>query len=319
MRHGCDRGSPGAAARRPGRPGIGLLLLAALGVPALGVPAARADPGPAGVHTELVRLTTADGRETAGVVYTPLGRVPRAGVALVHGYASNFYSGVVGHLAPALAERGYATIAVNMRDHDAGPKTTLFEENRWDEQAAVDELARRGVTPLALVGVSLGTNRVLYYAAETRDPRIRALGLVAGPGNAFEWNVRRFGREQATRVLEEAQRLQREGRGRELMLVDLGPLGKALYSADHLVSLRGPDTRSDPHRNIARLALPILLVYGTADALVDLEVGRRLRAAATAAPRADLVELAGADHAFSRHRAELADLVARWLGEVLGR
>ncbi len=44
------------------------------------------------------------------------------------------------------------TLAINMRDHDAGPKTTLFEENRWDEQAAVDELARRGAAPLAIVG-----------------------------------------------------------------------------------------------------------------------------------------------------------------------
>ena len=29
------------------------------------------------------------------------------------------------------------------------------------------------------------------------------------------------------------------------MSVDLGPLGRALYSADHLVSPRGPATRSD--------------------------------------------------------------------------
>ncbi len=211
------------------------------------------------------------------------------------------------------------TIAINMRDHDAGPKTTLFEENRWDEQAAVDELARRGVAPLAIVGSSLGANGVLFYVAETHDPRIRAVVLLSGPGNAFEWNVRLFGRERAMQSLEEAQRLQAAGRGKELMLVDLGPLGKALYSADHLVSLRSPQTKSDPFRNIARVTGPVLLVYGTADRLVESEVGRLLKAAATKAPRADLVEIAGADHDFSTHRDELASTLERWLREVFGR
>jgi alpha-beta hydrolase superfamily lysophospholipase len=119
--------------------------------------------------------------------------------------------------------------------------------------------------------------------------------LLGAVGNAFAWNVRQFGRERATQVLDEALRLQREGRGRELMLVDLGPLGKALYSADHLVSLRGPQTRSDPSRNIAQVTAPVLLVYAGADRLVDLETSRTLRSAATRSARADLVEIAGAD------------------------
>ena len=274
---------------------------------------------PVGITTELVRLPTADGQHTDGAVHVPAGRAVRGGVVLVHGFGANFYSGVSAHLAPALAARGFVALAVNLRDHDTGPKTTRFEENRFDIEAAVDELARRGVTPLALVGTSLGTNSVIFHVAETRDPRVRAVVLLAGPGNAFEWNVRQQGRERATQVLEEAQRLQGAGRGRELMLVDLGPLGKALYSADYLVSLRGPQTRSDPFRNLERVTVPALLVYGTADPLVDPEVGRRLKAAATRAPRADLIEIPGADHGFSRHQAELADRVQRWLADVLGR
>lgn len=286
---------------------------------AIGLFATVAGAQPVTVSTEFIRLQTADGRQTAGLVYTPLGRAARAGVVLVHGYGSNFYSGATGHLLRGLAERGFVTIAVNMRDHDAGPKTTPFEENRWDEQAAVDELARRGVAPLALVGESLGTNRVLMYVAETGDPRIKAVVLMSGPGNAFEWNVRQFGRERATQVLEEAQRLQAAGRGKELMLVDLGPLGKALYSADHLVSLRGPQTKSDPFRNIAQVTAPVLLVYATADRLVDRDVGRRLKAAAVRAPRVDLAEIADVDHSFSRHQGELASTIDAWLANALAR
>ena len=289
------------------------------GLLATGVLALAAAAQPTLISTEFIRLATSDGVETAVLVYGPIGRPARGGVVLVHGYASNFYSGSTAILSRGLAERGFLTITTNMRDHDGGPKTTLFEENRWDVQAAVDELARRGVAPFVLVGSSLGTNRVLFYLAETQDPRIGAVVLVAGPGNAFEWNVRRFGRERATQVLQEAHRLQAEGRGKELMLVDLGPVGKALYSADHLVSLRGPQTKSDPFRNIAQVTTPVLLVYGTADRLVDLDVGRRLKAAATRSPRVDLIEIAGADHDFSAHREMLVTAVERWIGGVLGR
>jgi pimeloyl-ACP methyl ester carboxylesterase len=288
-------------------------------VVAVAVLALGAGAQPAAVTTELVRLATADGRGTVGLVYAPVGRAARAGVALVHGYGSNFYTGASAALAPRLAERGFVAIAANLRDHDGGPKTTLFEENRFDVQAALDELSRRGAAPLALVAHSLGTNTALYYAAETHDPRVGAVALLAGPGNAFEWNVRQFGRERATQVRDEALRLQREGRGKELMLVDLGPVGKALYSADHLVSLRGPRTRSDPYRNIAGLAASILLVYSPADALVDPEVGRRLKSAASRALRVDLVEVPGADHGFTGHQDELARIVDGWLGDVLGR
>lgn len=281
--------------------------------------AVSAGAEPLMLATELLRLRAADGRENAGLLYLPAGRAARAGVVLVHGYGGNFYSGAQAVLARALAERGFAALTVNLRDHDAGPKTTPFEETRLDVEAAVLELGRRGIGPLAVTGHSLGTNSVLFYLAEAPDPRVRAAVLLAGPGNAFEWNARQFGRERARQVLEEAQRLQREGRGRELMLVDLGPLGKALYSADHLVSVRGPETRSDPYRNVARVAVPVLVVQAGADRLVDPEVGRRLKAAAVQAGRADLLEIAGADHGFSRHQAELAATVEHWLGEVLGR
>jgi alpha-beta hydrolase superfamily lysophospholipase len=284
---------------------IALLSLAALA-------GAQAAP----VWLDLVRLPTGDQKQTSGLVHAPVGQAPRAGVVLVHGYGSNFYAEPVASLARGLAERGFLALPVNTRDHDGGAKTSPFEDNRWDVQAAADELARRGAAPLAIVGSSLGTSTVLHYVAETRDARVRAVVLLSAVGNAFEWNVRQFGRERATQVLDEALRLQQAGRGAELMLVDLGPLGKALYSADHLVSLRGPQTRSDPFRNIAQVGVPVLLVFAGADRLVDRETSRRLQAAATPG---ELVEIPGADHAFSRHPAELLAAVEKWLADVLGR
>ena len=275
---------------------------------------------PAGAQegqAELLTIRASDGVSLAAALYAPAGP-SRSAVVSVHGYAGNFYTGVQAHLPRALARARHLVLVPNMRDHDHGPKTTRFEANGLDIAAAVDEAARRAPAPVVLHGQSMGTNRVCYYLAERGDPRVRALVLTAGPGDLFEWNVRISGREAAERTLEEAERRLAEGRGEELMLVDLGPLGKALYSAEHLVSLRGAATRSNPYSNLARIRVPVLVVQGTGDPLVDWQrVPNRLRASATAAPRIDVIMIDGADHAFTHHRAELASTVAGWLAKVL--
>lgn len=82
---------------------------------------ARAEPPR--IATHLLRLSTGGETETGGALFLPVGRPPRAGVVVVvHGDGGDFYSGVPGHLSSALAERGFAALTVNLRDHDAGPQ-----------------------------------------------------------------------------------------------------------------------------------------------------------------------------------------------------
>jgi len=290
-----------------------LHLLACLLVPACASTAPTRLPE---VTTELVEVTTTDGVRLGGALWIPSGGPgTRPALLLVHGYAGNFYTDWP-TLAHPLAARGYLTLALNMRDHDLTPQTSLFEHNRADIEAGVGLLAARGASQVVLVGQSLGTNRVLFYQGETQDHRVRGLVLMAGPGNLLDWNIRIFGREPALELLTEAQRRVEEGRGEEFMLVDLGPLGKALYSARHIVSLRGPNTRSDPFQNIARVGVPILILHGTADRLADASVTERLRAAATAAPRIQLYLMPGADHSLPRYPDMILPILAPWLETV---
>ena len=220
-------------------------------------------------------------------------------------------------LARPLAARGFPVLALNMRDHDRTPQTSRFEDNRLDIEAGVRTLAERGAGHVVLIGQSLGTNRVLFYQAETQDPRVRDVILLAPPGNLLEWNIRVSGRERTLAVLAEAEQRVRDGKGDELMQVDLGPLGKALYSARHIVSLRGPETRSDPFQNITRVRAPILILHGTADRLADPAVSTRLAAAATAAQSVQVHLLPGLDHALPRHPRELLPILQPWLETVI--
>jgi alpha-beta hydrolase superfamily lysophospholipase len=270
-----------------------------------------------GFRTELLRLRTADGVWLSGVLREPHPNQTKAGVVLVHGYGGNFYSGIMDFLPEALAARGFATLALNMRDHDMGPKKNLFEENLQDIAKGVDEMARRHYRPLFLYGHSMGTNRVLYYQAETRDPRITGIILTGPPGNLFQWNVRIFGQDAASRLLHRAQKLKAEGKGDTWMFIDLGPLGKTLYTANHVVSLRGPKTRSDPFMNITRASQPVLVVHGLADRLADPEVADQLQKSAKAETQVTLSKIASADHRFRSHQKELEEVITQWLVQQL--
>jgi pimeloyl-ACP methyl ester carboxylesterase len=269
------------------------------------------------IDIDLVRLQTKDGVKLTGILRQPRMSKTKACVVLIHGYSGNFYSGVMDFLPEALADRGFATLAINMRDHDRGPKHNRFEDNRYDIMAAADKMAQLGYHPIFLYGHSMGTNRVLYYIAATQDDRIKGIILTGPPGNLFEWNISVFGPEAAKSVLRQAQDLVAKGKGDQWMLINLGPLGKALYTANHVVSLRGPKTVSDPYKNIARISQPILVVHGLADHLANPDVADRLRNSATPKTNVTVVKIPGANHRFRSHQGKLVSVVTRWITEHL--
>jgi pimeloyl-ACP methyl ester carboxylesterase len=263
--------------------------------------------------SELVTLRTTDGARLQGIVFRAPKPRPSA-LLLVHGYAGTFYGAYFAKLGEAAAQAGYDTLALNMRDHDAGPKKSSFTDNQTDIATGAAYLRQLGHKRLVLLGQSMGTNRVLYYQAVSGDPDIAATVLVSGPGDLFEWNVWQFGKEKAQASVDEALNLQRAGREEELMMVDLGPIGKALYTPRYLLSMRGPDRRSNPYTNLAKVKNPILIVQGTADKLIAADIGKRLQAAA--GPTAALASIEGAEHGFENHESALIEKVLGWLSLV---
>ena len=265
--------------------------------------------------SELLTLRTADGVRLQGIIFHASNPRPSA-LLLVHGYAGNFYEAYFPELAVAAARAGYDTLALNMRDHDSGPKKYSFTDNQADIAAGAAYLHQLGHKRVVLLGQSMGTNRVLYYQAASGDSDIAATVLVSGPGDLFEWNVWQFGRERAQATVDEALQLQRASREQELMLVDLGPMGKTLYSARYLLSMRGPERRSNPYQNLAKVKNPVLVVQGAADKLIQGDIGKRLQMATPAGSATVLVSIDGAGHDFQNYEPVLSDKVLGWLKTV---
>ena len=269
------------------------------------------------VSLEQVRLTTSDDVRLDGIVYHPAATPRPLGLMLVHGFGGNFYGAYFPYLGRAAAQQGIVVLALNLRDHDTGPKTSDFIGNQSDIAAGVQHLRSLGAAKIVLLGQSMGTNRVLYYQAASGDPTIAATVLVSGPGNLFEWNVWQFGQKRAQETVQDALRMQAAGRDRDLMLVDLGPLGKALYTPRYLLSLRGPNAKSDPYHNIQKVKNPVLILQGKADKLVAPEIAERLRKAAGNSRKVDVLYVEGADHGFTSQQPVLADLVLGWISSVV--
>jgi pimeloyl-ACP methyl ester carboxylesterase len=261
----------------------------------------------------LVTLRTTDGVRLQGIIFRA-SKPRQNALLLVHGYGGTFYGAYFAKLGEAAAKAGYDTLALNMRDHDAGPKKSSFTDNQTDIATGAAYLRQLGHKRLVLLGQSMGTNRVLYYQAASGDPDIAATILVSGPGDLFEWNIWQFGKEKAQASVDEALNLQRAGRAEEMMMVDLGPIGKALYTPRYLLSMRGPDRRSNPYTNLAKVKNPILIVQGTADKLIAPDIGKRLQAAA--GPTSVLASIEGAEHGFENHESQLIEKILSWLSTV---
>lgn len=293
-----------------------LLLAGVASWPALS-PRQSEAPAPAAAYSvEQVTLRTADGARLDGVSYRPATGRRSSAILLVHGFGGNFYNEYFPQFAREAAGLGYVSLALNMRDHDTGSKVSDFADNEADIAAGLGYLRKLGHTSFVLLGQSMGTNRVLYYLAVTGDPTIAATVLVSGPGNLFEWNVWQFGQKKAQATVDEALALQAAGHEQQLMLIDLGPLGKALYTARYLLSLRGPRARSDPFQSIQKLKSPILILQGTADKLIEPDIATRLKKAATSSRKVELIYVDGADHSFRKQEGVLAQRVLAWLKEA---
>jgi pimeloyl-ACP methyl ester carboxylesterase len=100
-----------------------------------------------------------------------------------------------------------------------------------------------------------------------------------------------------------------------LMVINLGPLGKALYTPNYLISLRGPDRLSNPFQNITKITQPLVIIQGLADKLIDPQVPEQLRQSAPHPEKVEVIKIPGADHSFTGHEQVLSEHIVRWISK----
>lgn len=179
-------------------------------------------------------------------------REPAPSVIVVHGHGGNKDSMLP--LAQILFPR-FNLLLLDTRGHGAsgGTRTTLGYEERLDVHAAVDELIRRGLGPVGILGISMGAAIAIIAAAD--DPRIAAV-IADSPFARLPWAV-----AEAAKV-----------RGYPPVLAPL--VAQAAVRAAAL-RLGYPPSAFDPIEAVERIApRPLLLIHGEHDTVINARHSR---------------------------------------------
>jgi uncharacterized protein len=230
-----------------------------------------------------------DGHRLLGVLYLARGEEPKPTVLLLHGcpgLEKNL------DLAVRLRDRGWNSLLFHYRGCWGSAGRYDLRTVPRDVTAAVDYLVgcpRVDSGRIAVLGHSMGGWAALVTAAT--EPRLRAVAVYGAPA--------RLGaglRLSPDRVEAEFTRF--------LATTPEEFAWQAAVVAEQTDALAAA-AAIEPR--------PLLVVHGTADRWVPVAQARELRE--RAGPSCRYVEVEGADHAFSWHRTELADLVVGWLSE----
>ena len=227
-----------------------------------------------------------DGHRLVGVLYLARGEEPKPTVLLLHGcpgLEKNL------DLAVRLRDQGWNALAFHYRGCWGSEGPYDLRTIPRDVTAAVGLLAgcpRVDAGRIAVLGHSLGGWAALVTAAA--EPRLRAVAVYGAAA--------RLGA-----VLRLGPDLIEQEFTRFLAATPSEFAAQVAVVADGLAAAGAIGPR------------PLLVVHGTADRWVPVAQAREL--AARAGPDCRYVEVEGADHAFSWHRAELADLITGWLRE----
>jgi pimeloyl-ACP methyl ester carboxylesterase len=219
---------------------------------------------------------------------------PRGTVILLHGWSVEALTNL--HWALALAERGYRSVLLDLRNHGRSGRGA----SGWGMREAQDVAAlvahldaqRRVTEPLTVLGVSLGAVSAMHYAAA--EPRVRALVALEPFANA------------ADAVKSSARGLANES---VWWFVDEADLDRAIDRAGRSlgIDLRTLDTRA----LLARVGVCAVVLHGQRDRLIPVDATRDL---GRGQPNVQRYELPWDGHFSTPARLDiLADPVAAWL------
>ena len=219
----------------------------------------------------------------------------RPAVVICHGFKGFKDWGMFPRLADRLATAGFLAVSFNFSGSGVSGGDEFDEPERWyrqkpsadlaDLRAVVDYLVANGSQWIALVGHSRGGGLAIVQAA--RDARIRALVTWSAVDHFLRWPMDVIQRWRETGTVDVVN--QRTG---QVLAIGRDALDDWDRYGDNLL-----DVMAAAHQ----IRVPWLIVHGTEDATVPVEVGRILAEVSGAAETETLI-VEGASHTFgARH------------------
>jgi alpha-beta hydrolase superfamily lysophospholipase len=281
------------------------------------------------------RFRGAAGEELVARAWRPQTEA-RAAVIAVHGFGD--HSGRYGQLLEALVPRGLAVHAFDLRGHGRSPGRRGHIEHwahyREDLRAFVRRTAREEgpERPLFLLGNSLGGLVVLEYAIHHPEGLAGVIAdspalVPTGVGNRFlrllamalsrTWPTFSVSVPMAPEPVEAADPAETQTAPPAPAPIPIEPAPRDPLLHSRLSARAATEAMAAidfTRRNAARLRLPLLVLHGGADRIVDPE-GSRAFVADASSPDKELLEYPGVFHDARADdvRERILDDIADWL------
>lgn len=275
------------------------------------------------VQTEICTFKTADNERLHGALFTPTEKPADLALIFIHGVAMNFYLPPLFTFGQELAARGFHSFVVNTRGHDwisragnlakfGGSAYENLEDCLPDLDGAVDYMKQRGHHRIILIGHSLGAIKSIIYQGTCRRPEVVGIVSCSAPRQFFSERVAR--QAGFRELIEKAEALVAEGKGEELIPVGVGST-PGIFTARSHVNKYGRDDRNDCRPYAKRLGCPLLAIVGSKEPEFFYDYTREIVAAAE--HNAECRLIAGANHFYNGHAAEIVEIIDRWLRRLI--
>jgi pimeloyl-ACP methyl ester carboxylesterase len=283
-------------------------------------------PTPKDVKIQAVNFNSKDGLLLDAFLITSEDKKSlKTGLIYVHGRRLNALGGGADFLPQLLANFGYTTLAINKRNSGIYNETSLFDEVLNDIHGAVQFMGNKGYGNLVLMGHSLGGTEIIFYKAQTNDPKVKALILFGAAADLKGKNsIEYFSavdpknpRNAYEEFLSKARSLVKEGKGDTIMSMPVtlpsGPIFSPI-TAETFISYRSPESNCSALKWIGMIKVPVFSLLPKKDihAIVDGKILHN----EVSSPLSECVEIEDADHFFKGYEEIAAEKAFDWLIKI---
>ncbi len=286
---------------------------------------------------ELVSFLTADKIMLHGLFVKPKRKSAKA-LIHVHGLCGKFYgSSFADALAKETVKNGISFLsietrgsytALGFRKKKGGKKTWLsagggferFEDSVYDIAAAIRFLKRQGIREIYLEGHSTGCQKITYYQYRKKDRNVKAL-ILSAPADDYNIQKYELGKRFSAAV-KAANTLYRKSRDIEMPKQYVGrgfSVGRFLsFSDTRFAEARLFNYEASKLKEFSTIRQPILALFGSREEhrLKPVKKYMEMLERDTNSRKFAGLIINGGDHGFSRHEAETAEAIIKWLGSL---
>jgi pimeloyl-ACP methyl ester carboxylesterase len=277
-----------------------------------------------GVKAQGYDVFALDGQDNLAIHYQPAERAPGAPLVMcVHGSGGSLFKEPIWAITNGLVENGVPVLALNTRQHDEGVNTDIFSNSIRDIDAAYWVARSLGHARIVLLGHSLGSAQISFFAANTWHKAIVGVVLGGMPAN-LPWKSRNLliGDETLYATLrDEATTAIRAGDFDRVLSQPMPWLSRStLVTAGHFASYRDAEIAAPRSVEwVARLPYPVLMIRDEHDPVINAFEANEMAVAARrghsgAVTAVTLASAAGTNgHHYEGSRPALIETISGWV------